>query len=85
MSLIPKVFANFVRDSPRFSEINSWVFSIIAGVLTDFSFEWLFFVGLAEPFLNVSEAKYLAATSYTVDLGYPNNVGLFFFVFFFGL
>jgi len=53
--------------------MSSWVFSIIAGVLTDFSFEWLFLVGLAEPFSEISKAKYLAATSYTVNLGYPKN------------
>jgi len=48
-----------------------WAVSIIAGILTDFSFEWLFLVGLAEPFSDVSEAKYLDA--YTIDLEYSKN------------
>ena len=42
--------------------LNPW---IIAGVFTDFSFEWVFLVGLAEPFSVTSEVKYFAATSYT--------------------
>jgi len=67
VSLTLKVSANFVKDSPGSSEMNSWALSIIAGI--DFSFKWLFLVDLEEPFLDVSEAKYLAATSYTVDLG----------------
>jgi len=73
VSFIPKILANFVRDRPGSSEMSSWVLSIIAGVLTDFSFEWLFLVELAKSFLDISETKYLTATSYIVDLGYPKN------------
>jgi len=46
---LTRFFANFVRDSSS-SEMSSWALSIIAGVLIDFSLEWLFLVGLAELF-----------------------------------
>jgi len=63
-----KVFANFIRGSTGSSEMSSWALSVITGVLTDFSFEWLFLIRLAER----RSPKYLAA-SYKINLGYSKN------------
>lgn len=72
-SLTSKTAANFLNEISGSSEIKSWALWTSFGIRVVFSLTCIFLAGVEEPSSDSSEAAYVWATSYTVDLGHPKK------------